>query len=81
MIKRVWPFAFLGLIAVFIGAEVWASVDSSPDTVPLTDYLVRYVPEEVLYALVGALLLWLPYHLWRRFRRREQAKHHNDMRE
>jgi hypothetical protein len=74
VIRRVWPFAFLGLTAVLVGAEVWAATDHNPSTVPWTDYLLR-LPEEAVYALLGALLLWLPYHLWRRFRRREKAKH------
>jgi hypothetical protein len=81
VIKRVWTVAFLGLTAVLIGAEVWSSTDGNPSTVPWTDYVTRFVPEEVTYALLGALLLWAPYHFWRRYRRREQAKRRTDVEE
>jgi hypothetical protein len=74
VIKRVWPFAFLGLTAVLVGAEIWASADGNSSTVPWTDYLVRYVPEEVVYALLGALLLWAPFHFWRRYRKRKTQR-------
>jgi hypothetical protein len=74
VIRRIWPFAFLGLTAVMVVAEVWAAADGSPNTVPWTDYLMRFVPEEAVYALIGALVLWLPFHFWRRYRRRQQAK-------
>jgi hypothetical protein len=74
VIKRVWPVAFLGLTAVLIGAEVWAANDGNPGTVPWTDYLVRLVPAEVAFALVGALILWLPIHLWIRYARKRKAE-------
>lgn len=70
MTRNRWRVAFLTLTALVIGMEIWAGVDGNPDTDPWTDLLVAYVPMEVTFALVGALLLWLPIHFWLRYRRR-----------
>lgn len=65
-----WRTGFLGLTALVLSAEIWASVDGSPDTEPWTALIVRYVPGEVTAAAIGALSLWLIVHFWRRYRRR-----------
>lgn len=69
-----WRIGFLGLTALVVTAELVAAFDRNPETDPWTDLIVAYVPEEVTYALIGALLLWLPYHLWRRYRRRDRKE-------
>lgn len=70
-----WRLAFLGLTALVIGMEVWASVDGDPDTRPWTDEIVSAIPAEVAFAGIGALMLWVPLHFairyWRRHRERE----------
>jgi len=69
-----WSVAFLGLTAVAIGMEVWASVDSDPQTVPWTDYIVQYIPVEITALLIGGLSLWLVIHFGRRYwRKHKQA--------
>jgi hypothetical protein len=75
-----WRTGFLGLTALVIGLEVWASADGSPDTDPWTDLLTRHVPAEVTFAAIGALLLWLPIHFGIRYARRSRARH-TDVRE
>lgn len=69
-----WVIGFLTVTAVAVGAELWASFDGDPDTAPWTDLIVRYVPEEVTFALIGALLLWLPLHFWRRYTRKRKTR-------
>lgn len=69
MTRAVWTVIFLPLTAVVIGMELLAALDGRPETVPLTDYLTAYVPPEALLALCGALVLWLPAHMWLRRRR------------
>ncbi len=70
--RAVWTLAFLGVTAVAIVAELWASFDSDPNTDPWTDLIVRHVPAEVTFALIGALCLWLPLHFWIRYRRKQR---------
>jgi hypothetical protein len=76
MRRRYWLVAFLGITAVAIGMELWASFDGDPSTDPWTDLIVRYIPWEITAVLVGALMLWLPLHFgWRYWRRRERREH------
>jgi hypothetical protein len=71
--KHVFRWAFLGVTVVALGAELWASFDSSPDTEPWTDLLTTYVPAPVTYTAIGILILWLPLHFWLRYRRKAKA--------
>jgi hypothetical protein len=65
-----WRILFLGLTAIVIGMEIWASADGDPNTRPWTDEIVGVVPMEVTFALIGALVLWVPIHFWVRYRRK-----------
>jgi len=64
---------FLGLTALVLGMEVWASVDGDPETDPWTDLIVQYIPGEVTAVLIGGLALWLPVHFGLRYWRRHKA--------
>ncbi len=68
MTRAVWTLLFLTVTGLAVGMELLAALDNSPQTVPWTDYLTAYVPPELLLALCGALLLWLPAHFWLRRR-------------
>jgi hypothetical protein len=57
-----WTPVFLTLTATAVGMELWAAWDNTPDTVPWTYLAVRYLPEAVTTAAVGALVSWLPTH-------------------
>jgi hypothetical protein len=70
--RAVWTLAFLGVTTVAIIAELWASFDSDPQTDPWTDLIVRHIPAEITFALIGALCLWLPLHFWIRYRRKQR---------
>lgn len=70
MKRNAWRIGFLAVTALAVMLELVASFDSDPETDPWTDLLVRYVPMEVTFAAIGALLLWLPLHFWLRYRRR-----------
>ena len=65
---KVFTAVFLGITGLAIGLEIWASVDSNPDTIPWTWLLVNYVPWEVPLAVFGALVVWLPIHFYVRYR-------------
>lgn len=67
-----WRVSFLGLTALVLGMEVFASVDGNPDTEPWTDLIVSYVPAEFAVAAIGALALWLPVHFGLRYWRRSR---------
>jgi hypothetical protein len=68
-----WRALFLGLTALVVGMEIWASADGDPDTDPWTDLITDYVPAEVTFALIGALVLWLPVHFGVRYWRKRKA--------
>lgn len=74
MRRQAWLPLFLGATVVTIALELWASFDGNDETDPWTDLLVAYVPEEVTFAAIGALALWLPLHFWRRYRQREGTR-------
>jgi hypothetical protein len=69
-----WRIAFLGLTGLVIGMEIWASADGDPDTRPWTDEIVSAVPMEVTFALIGALVLWVPIHFWIRYLRKARRQ-------
>lgn len=69
-----WTVGFLAVTALAIGMELFAIRDGNPDTQPWTDLVVDHLPEEGVYALIGALLLWLPIHFWRKYRKRERQR-------
>lgn len=67
--RNVWIAAGWVTIAAFLGWELVGAYDGNPNTVPLTDILVQYVPAQVTYALVAALIAWLPAHFHNRYDR------------
>ena len=71
--RTAWRVVFLGLTALVLGMEVWASADGDPETDPWTDLIVQYIPGEVTAVLIGGLMFWLPVHFglryWRRHRK------------
>ena len=71
--RTAWRAVFLGLTALVLGMEVWASVDGDPETDPWTDLIVQYIPGEVTAVLIGGLALWLPVHFGLRYWRRHKA--------
>jgi hypothetical protein len=71
--KHLFRWAFLTVTVVALGAELWASFDSSAATEPWTDLITDHVPGEITAAAIGALVLWLPIHFWFRYRRKAKA--------
>ena len=75
MIKGGWrSVGFLGVTALALGWECFSSWDGDDSTVPWTDLIVTYVPGEMVLAVLGALIAWLPYHFFIRYRRKNQPK-------
>jgi hypothetical protein len=68
-----WRIAFLGLTAVVIGMEIWASADGDPNTDPWTDLIVAYVPGEVTALAIAGLCGWLAVHFGVRYWRKRKA--------
>lgn len=69
-----WRWAFLGLTVVVLVMEGVAAWDGNDHTDPWTDLLVEYVPGEVIFAMIGALMLWLPVHFGIRILRKRKAE-------
>jgi hypothetical protein len=72
--RRVWTIVFLGMsrraiTGAAVGMELWAGLDSSPDTVPWTDLLTRYVPQPITFAALAVLTAWLPIHFTKAYQR------------
>lgn len=67
----VWTVIFLVLTAAPIGMELVAGLDSSPNTVPWTDLISRYVPWPIALGAYVALAAWLPVHFWAHYRHRK----------
>src|ERR1044071_10052041 len=61
--RILWNTAFLAVTATAVGMELYASFDSSADTVPWTYLLRDYIPEPVTIAAMTLLVTWLPVHL------------------
>lgn len=74
MRRAPWLAGFLGVTAIALAAELWASFDRNDQTDPWTDLIVRYVPGEIAAALIGALIVWLPVHFGLRYARRRRAE-------
>jgi len=67
--RRIWISVFLALTAGALGMELWAGLDNSPDTVPWTDLLARYVPAPITFAAIAILTAWLPVHFTKAYER------------
>ncbi len=73
--RRCWVVGFLAATVLVVAAELLASIDGDPDTVPWTELIVTHVPGEVVAVAIGALLVWLPLHFGLRYgRRRRRAR-------
>jgi hypothetical protein len=73
MKRIIWTIVFLGGTVAVVIEEIWAGFDKSDNTVPWTDYIVTYIPEPVMWALVGLLITWLPVHLYVYRQKRKKA--------
>ena len=69
--KQKWTVAFFGLIALAGGMELLAVFDTSNDTIPLTTYIVDYVPEWITFPVIIALFVWLMYHFYPRYKEKD----------
>lgn len=67
--RSIWTVVFLALTGAAIGMELWAGLDSSPNTVPWTDLLSRYVPAPITFAAITILCAWLPGHFTKAYQR------------
>jgi len=71
--RAAWRTVFLGLTALVIAMEVYASVDGNDDTRPWTEEIVDFVPGEVAAVGIGGLSLWLVVHFGLRYHRKHTA--------
>lgn len=70
--KTAWRTAFLGVTAVAVVMEVWASADGNDDTDPWTDLIVTYVPGELTAFAIAGLTGWLAVHFYSRYARKDK---------
>ncbi|HET9788329.1 MAG TPA: hypothetical protein VFP47_14425 [Pyrinomonadaceae bacterium] len=69
--KTGWRVAFLGITALAIAMELWASFDGNPYTEPWTDLIVAYIPGEIIALAIGGLATWLAVHFIKRYQQKE----------
>lgn len=72
--KSKWTIGFLGLGALWTAFELYAIHDSSDDTIPLTSYIINYIPWYVGYPLIVAFGCWLAYHFGYWYAEHERVK-------
>lgn len=73
--KTIWRIGFLSVTALAVIMELFASFDGNPNTEPWTQLIVKYIPGELAFAGIGALVLWLPVHFGiRYYRKRKKSK-------
>lgn len=74
MSRKAFVAVFLTVTAAALGMELWASFDSSPETVPWTDLIRDNVPWPVTAGAILVLIVWLPWHFYDRYRRKNQSR-------
>lgn len=62
MEKKWWTVGFLGIIALAILLEIFAAFDTDPNTVPLTLYVINYVPVWIGLPIIIGFAIWLVVH-------------------
>jgi hypothetical protein len=72
--RILWTLVFLPITALAIGGELWAGLDSNPDTIPWTDYITHYVPWPVTALAITILVAWVPWHFWRHYRDKRKER-------
>jgi hypothetical protein len=70
----VFTAVFLTLTAAALGLELWASFDDSGDTLAWTHLIVRYLPAWVTFPAIAVLIVWLPWHFWDHYRRKNASE-------
>lgn len=74
-VKRYWVLTFMTMTVLTIGMELFAGLEKGWDLPAWTDLLTDNLPGELVLALTGALIVWLPVHFWvRRKEARPPAK-------
>lgn len=64
-----WAAVFLGTTALAVGEELYGAFGGNPDFLPWTQLIVRYVPWPITAAGILVLIVWLPRHFYRAYRR------------
>lgn len=72
--RAIFTTVFLGVTAVALIMECWASWDSNPDTVPWTYLIVDHIPGEITAVALGGLMLWLLVHFALRYWHKAQRQ-------
>lgn len=60
--KTRWTIVIVGTFLTWLGEEIWALADASPNTQPFTDIVVHYVPRVVGIPSMVFFALWLGVH-------------------
>jgi hypothetical protein len=72
--RTTWIVVFLTGTALVVAAELVASWDGNPDTVPWTELIVGALPGEVFVFLGGGFVCWLVVHFAIRYRRKSKRR-------
>lgn len=65
-----WRWIWITLMGVVISVEFFTVFDGNPNTLPLTQVILHYVPEEAFYFIWGGLTLWGFLHFRARYGQR-----------
>ncbi len=65
--KKQWTIVFLGITALTILLEIFASFDGNPNTIPWTSYIVRYIPVWVGLPIIIGFAIWLVAHFVKKY--------------
>lgn len=75
--RSAWTWMFLGVTALAVAGELFASFDTSPATEPWTHYVTTYLPPWLTFTLVAVLNVWLPMHFYLEYRKRKNDRRTN----
>jgi len=70
--QKLWTTGFLGVTALALGLEVWASFDDSDSTIPWTGLITEYVPEEITMLALSGASGWVLYHFYKRYKEKRE---------
>ena len=66
--KKTWTLVFLGITAIAIFLEIFASFDKNPDTIPWTRYIVNYIPAWIGLPIIIGFAIWLVVHFIEKYK-------------
>lgn len=70
--RLVFRWVFLSATVGLLVLEFLAGLDSNENTEAWTEHIVRWLPDEVTYAAIAGLCVWLVLHFRKAYRQRSR---------